>query len=55
MFFKVLQFDFSLDQLDELFTFIDTNQDGKISFEEFFDSVQKGEVNYFQLLKRIRR
>lgn len=47
MFFQVLKLDFSMDQLDELFSFLDTNSDGMISYEEFYDAIEKAEINYF--------
>ncbi|KAL4486335.1 hypothetical protein ABPG72_007121 [Tetrahymena utriculariae] len=55
MFFQVLKLDFNMDQLDELFSFLDKNGDGIISYDEFYDAIEKAEVSLFQLLKRMRR
>ncbi|EGR32198.1 hypothetical protein IMG5_092650 [Ichthyophthirius multifiliis] len=45
-FFNFLGLNFNFDQLDELFTFIDNDGDGKISYEEFYNVIEKALLEY---------
>jgi Ca2+-binding EF-hand superfamily protein len=54
---KVVGFDYNEDQIDEIFSLIDTNKDNKISYEELTTKIlgNDQDVKISKVLVRIRR